>query len=538
MIADVQILSATKNVISKVPLHFKESEIEETVGTVNDVLNVQLAFLNLKSVNELGEIIYQNSLCNSMGFFIVTLFKDVNLNWHHIEWIQLAECRVRQKICLEAARDLGKTFFFTELFFCWKIYSFDRDSKIEHRQQGSGLIFSQNQRMAKKKLKSIKSRIATNKILAAKCMPDSDSVNTVWAKESIVTKNGYELDSMGIDSGSRGYHVYHIVLDDILMKNALYSADYRESLHNTFFADIEPQLKENEGGKLIMIGTPLHNQDLYNFIKTNLRKNYTYREYPAIFPDGRICWLWKQSEKFLKDKIITQGSLIFAQEFLCRPISDASSIFPYKFLVNSRDYTRSYVNCIEDFDLWDDVLYVVSGSDFAKSASAAADDSVHIVYAVTTKRDVYCLYIFVKKGMSYFEQLGVLRNIDFLFRPNKMGLESNGFQKIFEENYKEEYSFSTVKGYVTGRNKNDYQFGLPSLSILFEREKIHYPYKTEQDRKITDMILAQFNSISFTDHGLKAVSGHDDIPFASYIAKQAIDEVDREFSYNIFSQNE
>ena len=527
-----EIIPFVKGLFNKIPSYFIDKPVSDTLTEITDLFN------NYKSVNEIGELIYQNSLANSFGFFIITILKDVELNWHHVEWMRLAESRFPQRICIEAAREIGKTFFFTELFFCWKIYAFDKDSTIFERSQESGLIFSQNKGMARKKLFKIRKRIRGNVILKAKCYPKGKGFDTVWGTNAIITKNGYSLDTMGIDSGSRGGHVYHIILDDILEKNALYSKDYRDKLQMTYLADVSPQLKEKEGGKLIMIGTPLHSQDLYGHIKENLRSIYHYREYPSIFPDGRICWEYKQPIWFLKNMRFTLGSLIFAQEYQCRPVSDSSSIFPYKWLVSSRDEKRSYISCIEDFDLWDDVLYVVSGSDFAKSASAGADDSVHIVYAVTQKRDVYCLNIFIKKGMGYFEQMGQLRNIDYMFRPNKMGVESNGFQKIFEENYKEEYQSSTVKGYVTGRNKNDYQFGLPSLSILFEREKIHFPYKTEEDKKITDLALAQFNSISFTDHGLKATSGHDDIPFASYVAKQAIDEVDKEFAFNIFSQND
>jgi len=507
-------------------LKTEQNIIDEVALPSHNFLN---EFIPNITVKQLEHTIIENARCFSMGFFVVSMFKDVELNWHHIEWFDIIQSKTSQKFCIEASRDLGKTFFFSELHFVWRAYRYNSKSVNKELAQGSGLIFSQNSNMASRKLEFIKKRIVSHPVLKAKLFPDNNKKTfdaEKWNTERIITRNGYDLSTIGFNSASRGHHVYHIVLDDILENNALYSLDYRNKLFNTFFADIEPQMKEVEGGILIIIGTPLHSQDLYGIIKDSKKELYQYREYPAIMPDGRITWPWKQPKKFLERKKLAQGSLIFAQEFLCRPISDSSSIFPYKYLNNAKDFDRSYIENIDQFDLIKEVIYVVSGSDFAKSASASADDSCHIVFARTNNNHLYCLWLKIEKGMGYFEQMGTLRYIDYHFLPNLIALESNGFQKIFEENYKEEYKFSTVKGYITGRNKNDYQIGLPSLAILFERGLIHFPYKTEEDKIKTDTALSQFNSISFTDKGLKAVSGHDDIPFSSYIAKQAIDEIE------------
>ena len=112
------------------------------------------------------------------------------------------------------------------------------------------------------------------------------------------------------------------------------------------------------------------------------------------------------------------GHVGFSQEYLCKAVSDSTSIFPYEILESAKDAQRSYVDSFKQFDLYNDTLYIVSGSDFAKSASVSADDSVHIVFAITNNRHLYCLWLKAAKGLGYLEQMGIINNIEYLFKPN------------------------------------------------------------------------------------------------------------------------
>jgi hypothetical protein len=46
----------------------------------------------------------------------------------------------------------------------------------------------------------------------------------------------------------------------------------------------------------------------------------SFKEYLAIYPDGRILWENRWNYTDLMDKRQSQGNLIFSRELLCRPI--------------------------------------------------------------------------------------------------------------------------------------------------------------------------------------------------------------------------
>lgn len=474
-----------------------------------------------QNIVRLNEKLIENARITSLGFFIIDICRDVKLNWHHIEWIQMAE-DYNSMTTINASRGLGKTFFWGEVWFTWLIYRHDPSSTNPVLRYNKAEIFSMSQSKAQDKLSDIIKRIESNPILSAKVR----GFKTKNAKK-IITELGFEIDAYGFNTGSRGGHVPYILLDDILTDNAIYSGDYRTKSYNNLSANILPQL--NAGGKLVLIGTPMHNEDCYGKIKaivkgiTNEKFEYkfTFREYPAILPDGRLCWAWQRPRAFLDAQRLIQGELIFAQEYLCRPVSEGSSIFPYKYLVRARNVELEYICSIEEFPYWDNVVFVASGSDFALSATASADFMCNSVIACTTWKKLYLMFINREKGVPYSEQMGKLRNVEVNFQPNIMAVENNNFQKIYEEQYRDQYVFSNIKGYTTTTNKNNYMLGLPALASLFERGILQFPYKTESDKKLTDLAFSEFNSIAFTDKGLKSTQGHDDIVFSIWKAYQA-----------------
>ena len=471
-------LEVSKGIIKRLsPDSITIKRLKENGGSPDDIIenfvlsSYELLFSLYKKVfkferlNEIEFLELEHRRCSNLGFFFVNvLSKEFSFNWHHIEWANLV--MNNNKFTIVASRDLGKTFFMTVCVSIWRAYRCDVNNKKPKYKQNSGIIYSQTQDMADKKLEEIQNIIIKNPILYAKLYPNN-AKNTYWKAQRIVTKTGYDLIAKGFDAATLGYHVHHITLDDILKEEAMYSAQYRKKTLYRFLKVVEPQLRELEGGQMILIGTPQHNEDLLGHIRDNLKDQYVYREYPAIFPNGRICWNKKLSRELLYNKLRTQGSLIFAQEYLCRAVSDQSTIFPYKILNRAKDYSYSYVYDISDFKHYESLLYVASGSDFAMSGSVGADYTSHFVLGVSTTKEIYVLFWQRAKGVNYTEQMGYLKNIDSHFKPDIMAVENNNFQAIFEETYAEEHTFSRIKGFLTTTNKNNKDTGLPGLAILF-----------------------------------------------------------------------
>lgn len=264
---------------------------------------------------------------------------------------------------------------------------------------------------------------------------------------------------------------------------------------------------------IVSHNTPFHSADLYGHIK----KQGVYRcfEYPAIFPDGRLLWEGRHSMEGLLEKAKSQGSVIFSREVLVRPVSNESSVFPMNILKRSIVGMDSYtlVNNIYSHPIRSIFNRVVMGCDFAISASASADYSAFGMLGVSSVDGVehyYLLNVWHEKGKSYGEQQRKIKQLHTDFNFDLGVLESVQMQQIFVEGAAE--MGLPVEGHHTSaKTKYDLKEGLPSLAILFEQGRIHFPYGDEHSRGVVDMIFEQLQSMSWSDHGIESTSEHDDL---------------------------
>jgi hypothetical protein len=112
--------------------------------------------------------------------------------------------------------------------------------------------------------------------------------------------------------------------------------------------------------------------------------------------------------------------------------------------------------------------------------------------------------------MKFGEQIAVLKKINRDFRPDLFVVELNGMQEVFL--HEMQAAGLPVVGDFTGNEKKSLYQGVPSLAILFEQEKIKFPYGTERAIKVTDTYFSELNSITFIqDKGkLESTTQHDD----------------------------
>ena len=394
------------------------------------------------------------------------------------------------------------------------MYKYDRLSKDQNVLNGrSGYIFSNTQSQVIDLLEIIKDSISDIDILREKLFPN---MREVWSKGSIKTKNGCRLRVRGLGSTVRGAHPGYIVLDDPLKDNVLYSRNQREKNKAYFNASILPMLVP--GGQMIVAGTPFHIDDLYSIFRNSY--DFAYRVYPAIDEQGNLLWKERHNKADLDMRRRVQGNTIFTREFLVRPISDQSTLFPdeitKKSVLGMGGY--SYVANVEAFPI--KFRKVVTGADFAMSANVGADFTAFVTFGIDHSDNLYLLNLYHKKGVKFYEQRRALMNIWKNFKPDIIFLEANQFQSIYSQILTEETSMP-VKPFVTTSRKQDLKDGVPGLSLLFENGKIHFPYQTKLDREITDKILDEFGNIGYTDKGIQGIGAHDDLVMAIWIARMA-----------------
>lgn len=469
-----------------------------------------------KYPERLSENIEEILRCNNITYFITSVMPDFQMSWHHLEWGDLVHHH--NKLCIEAARDHGKSYYFSNAYAIWQLYRYSPPKVQQFSKRPSksnsnrGFLFSFSLQQAVDLIEILKGTIEGNDTLRERLMP-ANTKEGAWASTNIVCKNGARLTGKGFGSSVRGAHPYWIIVDDGLKDNVIYSQLQRQKSIDYFHSVIMNMLVP--GGQIIVVGTPFHANDLYGDLKT--KKGWFVIEYPAIFPDGRILWPQRWSFRDLLDKKNTQGNIIFSRENLCRPIVSDSSIFPLSILkrglVRMENYTL--VSSRDDFPI--KFAKVVTGCDFSISANVGADYFCFSTFGIDEDNGMWLLNMKLGKGKTYDEQLQILKGINVRFRPDVMVFESNVFQQIFTEGATK-YGMPVVP-HNTGAEKNDLSKGWMQISVLFERGLMHIPYGDKYSQDIKDIIFEQLGSVAFTDKGgLESVGSHDDCCSSMWLA--------------------
>lgn len=485
----------------------------------------------------LSESIEETLRCKNLTYFITSVLPDFQLGWHHLEWGDLVHRY--NKLCIEAARDHGKSYYFSNAYAAWQLYKYSKPKKMIYSKRPSksnsnrGYLFSFSLQQSVDLMEILKGTIEGNDILRERLFPDSRN-SGAWASTNIVCKNGARLTCKGFGSSVRGAHPYWIVVDDGLKDNVIYSQLQRQKSIDYFHSVIMNMLVP--GGQIIVVGTPFHASDLYGDLKSKSKaatgsdKGWFVIEYPAIFPDGRILWPARWGFNDLMEKKTTQGNIIFSRENLCRPITNESSIFPLKILERSLLRMENYtlVRSRDDFPM--KFNKVVVGCDFAISSNVGADYAVFTVWGVDDETgERWLLYFYREKGKTFHEQMQVLKGINVRFRPDTFVMEQNVMQQIFVQ--ESDKQGLPVVGHTTGIDKYDLKTGWPGLAIDFERGKIHIPIGDKYSQDVKDLIFTDLGSVAFTDHGLESVGEHDDISSSFWLAKLAANLITTGFKY-------
>jgi len=471
-----------------------------------------------KYTENLSQAVEEILRCNNITYFITSVLPEFQMSFHHIEWGDLV--MHHKKLCIEAARGHGKSFYFSNAYAIWQLYrySLPKVQQFSRRPSKSnsnrGFLFSFSLQQAVDLIEILKGTIESTDILRERLMPENTKEGA-WASTNIVCKNGARLTGKGFGSSVRGAHPYWIIVDDGLKDNVIYSSLQRQKSIDYFHSVIMNMVVP--GGQVVVVGTPFHANDLYGDLKK--KKGWFVIEYPAIFPNGKVLWPQRFSFQDLMEMRDTQGNIIFSRENLCRPIVSDSSIFPLFILRNSLIRMDAYILVANRDDYPKKFDKVVAGCDFALSSNTGSDYLSYAIFGVDESNEMWLLNLIIDRGKTYAEQMQILKSINVRYRPNVMVFESNVFQQIFTDEATRQGL--PVVPHNTGTEKNDLSKGWPGLAILFEQGKIHIPNSTADKRTqdIKDMIFDQFSSVAFTDHGLQSVGSHDDICSSFWLAE-------------------
>ena len=512
-----------------------EKLLTEIVTQTNNIVNSNQSSLNSEKLYYLEyfekEMDEQLKIL-SYNYFKTTSLTNFRMNWRNIEWGNMIQLYPWSTYLCQ--RGSGKSFEFDYAFPLWRLYSYQKPNPLilptmDNTLRKETCIITNESKLANLHISKIVEEIKLNDVLAEKINPRGKAE---LAKESITTENGSILHRRTYGSFIRGLHVGASITDDFLDKSCLYSKDQRDKFHEVFYAEIKNIVEP--GGFNLVSGTPFHVNDLYGDLKKdNMFKVFTY---PGIMPNGELLAPDRFTYEHLMELKKSLGSIVFSREILVTPVSDSSSLFPYEYL-NTSIIGMNQVRYVDNIDSYPiKMKRVVVGADFAISGNIGADYTVFTVWGADANDIYYLLHVWRKQGASHNEQISQLVGLNSRFKPNKIVVESNGFQKILSD-MAQQRGLVNIKPFVTtsGVKKDLYQ-GLPSISAVFERGQIKLPYSDdEQTRTLTDLILSEYNSVTFNEDSGKLESSdqHDDLVMSSFLALTDLRENKINYSFDL-----
>ena len=452
-------------------------------------------------------------LCrNDLAYFAERVL-SLEINDHHKRWSYLAS--KYNRLAINAARDHGKSYFFSFAYVIWRAYygwvpELPPEFK-SHPKRSLGYIFSFSQDQAIKFLQEVKNEIETNPKLAHLRPERKD----VWSKMEIKLANGSIIRARGWGVAVRGAHPSWAVCDDVLTDESIYSEVTRNKQIDYFFSAVTPMVIPK--GQIIVVGTPFHNEDLYRRLQEN--KAYFFKKFAAIDDNGKALWPSRYSKDMLDARKEEVGSTRFTREYLCVPISDESSLFPEKILRECYDEQHTMPNSMTP-EL-EGQLEIYTGVDLAMSASIGADYTVVTTIGMDQFKNRFILDIQRKKGLQMSEQLKLIEQVYYNFRPRKILIEDNNFQRVFRDEMVRRTDLPVEGFTTTGRKKNSLEEGIPSMQILFENRKIVIPRKTERDRRLSDILVNELKCFTYVEGKLQGLGAHDDTVMSLWIAYEA-----------------
>ncbi len=435
---------------------------------------------------------------------------DFLIGEHHERWSELI--MKHDSMCIVASRDHGKTFFFNLAYPIWQAW---------RHPKSKGYIFSATQEQAERILNDIKEELETNPKLQH-LVPPSKS-RKKWGARAIRLTNGSLLVAKGYGVKVRGAHPQWIVLDDVLNDEDAYSETVRRRHIEYFHSALVNLVNPNDDptrGQIIIIGTPYHMVDLYGDLKKN--EEFLYEVYPAIDKNGKVLWPERWNAKKLAKRRRQIGAIRFAREFLCKPQSDESSLFPLK-LFRGVECEMFTIKLGMSSKFWRErgIETIAMGVDFALSSSTEADWTVLFVIGVDSMGNHWIIDIIRTQGLGYEEQLSLIHKYAKIYTCDMVFLESNQMQRIWGDELIRTTDLP-IRKVNTGAEKHSLEKGIPSLRVLLENKKVKIPRGDQESIEKTDSWIEEMFNHTFTDGEVVCIGEHNDQAMAFYVCEQAI----------------
>jgi hypothetical protein len=333
--------------------------------------------------------------------------------------------------------------------------------------------------------------------------------------------NGKNIKAKGWGSPLRGRHPQLIIMDDVVNEMNSHTTEARKDLLTRFNEVIIPMKDKgttrarNRGfsSQIVIVGTAQDQQDLYHDLQRHVE--YVGDRLEAVKDEANRIPLWP--ERYSYDDLMSIkrriGSLAFSKEYMNRPLSDETTIFPTTLFTPCFDrelsYQRSYTG--------GNPVYL--GVDFSVPGSTDGDWTVIMVIEHDRKANLFTLLYYWRDRPDLIKkQLDAIEYCCQVFQVTIGFLEDNLFQGIYREHFRTKTTLPLRGHTVNTHNKRSMETGILSLRPILENEQIRLPYRTESDQMKTDLIVSEFNGIRQRQGRIGNETTHDDCVLAMWHA--------------------
>lgn len=357
-------------------------------------------------------------------------------------------------------------------------------------------------------------------------------------REDIIDVNKIRIQGASFEKNIRGFKYGSIrptliVLDDIESDERVLNPELRLKDANKLNKIIIPSL-DAERGRLKMIGTILH----WDSLLSHKIKQYGGEIYKACQVDennniilGTSLWPEYWTDERLAAQKKSMGSVAFSSEYLNNPIQNDASLIKFSWLKACMDTNLSYEEAAKQ-----DYIDKKMGVDFAFGDRAVNDKSAFVGVG---KKEKYTVFqIETRKGMSITEQFRLIEQYCSQYHYKEVVLEENSIKGMSKELYN--YSFNYYLIWTGAHDPADKLKPSPEfekkrhtvgkknmimrLSTQFENNNIILPYKTDEDKIKTNMLVDELMTFALDDGKLVEVGKHADIPIGLAMAMERFDD--------------
>jgi len=347
---------------------------------------------------------------------------------------------------VEAFRDFGKTTLLNNIFIL---------SRIFFEAEPYTWIVSENDRKAKSFLRKIK-----RLVLKMQALGWDVKQGEIWNEnECEIIANGKVcgIAAFGAGEDPRGYTSKElgkgptlVLIDDILSRKKARSANQRNELKDYFWSDIEPAVHPE--ALIIVIGTPLHKEDLLNDLMTT---NGWQHIIIPIMINGKSAWPDRKSMEWIerkKDILRKKGMMkTWYNEYLCVAQGDETQLFKPEMInyfkeVKYADEVEevSLANAKENIMLWAKkplaivfkdgreipIAQTVRYATMDLATEGGADNTSIITCAYDSDMNMYVVGIDAAHWNPFRRSLHVVKNYK-TWTPIQFGIERAGAQNDF-----------------------------------------------------------------------------------------------------------